>query len=354
MDDLDLDLVRWMYPGGVWSPWGTDPRISVAEIASHVGLNRTAVWARFRKWRRVGFWDGFETHVNVRIFDVGLLVASFRVSDSAEGWDLVDRVGEIEGVLGGSLHFGDSLGGGDVEHVGVTMVNDGPAGVLRRLRALTRLSPTGVVDGPVPVEPPPCARELTPLDWRILEAMLAYPNASAPRVAQVVRVSSKTFDHHRSALIDDHVVTSAPKFNWSKIGCVTLSFYCHAAGDVGGAARALTDRIPHSIPVSQSGFSRVTPDFEASNCFSFIVPAHSPNEVQTLVRDLSQLPGVTRVRPELWGPWRGFPYWVTERIAQRLTAPPAVVAPPPLIAVGRAGPEPGKRNRVGRPVLVAP
>jgi DNA-binding Lrp family transcriptional regulator len=337
MDDLDLDILRWMYPGGVWSPWGSDPRITVADIASHVGLDRTAVWARLRKWRREGFWDGFEAHVNFRIFGVGLLHASFQVTDSAEGWDLLDRAGEIDGVGGASLHFGDSMVARDVEHVAVMMVADNPVNIRRRMQALRRLSPTGVVDGPVGLDPPSCSHEMSDLDWRILAAIVANPNASAPRVARLVGVSLKTFDRHRSALIEDHVVTSAPKFDWSKMGCVTLGFFCDDARDVEAARRALEDRIPHSIPISLAGLAGVAPDFESSKCFSFIVPAHSPHEVQTLVRDLSKLPGVKKVRPELWGPQRGFPSWVQQRIAEHLTSTGAIVSPDAPGAFARNG-----------------
>ena len=321
MDDLDLDILRWMYPGGVWSPWGSDPRIGVAEIASHVGLDRTAVWARMRKWRRDGFWDGFQTHVNARIFGIGMLFVTFRVADSAEGWDLLDRVGEIEGVVGASLHFGDSLVARDVEHVGVTMVAGNSAEIFPRMEALRQISPSGVVDGPVVFEPPPCSRELSDLDWRILSVMVDYPNASVPRAAGVVGVSPKTFTHHRSALIDDHVVSSAPKLDWSKMGCVTLGFYCNNAPDVEGARQAVESRVPHSIPVSLAGLEGIAPEFESSKCFSQIVPAHSPHEVQTLVRDLSGIRGVKMVRPELWGPQREFSGWVRQRIAENLASP---------------------------------
>jgi DNA-binding Lrp family transcriptional regulator len=335
MDNIDLDVLRWMYPGGVWSPWGSDPRITVADIASHIGLNRTAVWARLRKWRRNGAWNGFETHVNLRIFGVGVLLASFHVVDSAEGWDLLDRAGEIEGVVGASLHFGDSMVARDVEHVAVIMVGDAPANVHRRMRALRRLSPTGVVDGPVVIEPPSTSRELTELDWRILAAMLANPNASAPRLARLIGVSPKTLEHHRSALIDDHVVSSAPKFNWSQMGCIPLGFLCHNAADVDAARKAVEDRIPHSIPASHAGLNAIVPGYEPSKFFSFIVPIHSPHGVQTLVRDLSRIPGVKMVRPELWGPQRAFPTWVERRIAQHFASVGGVVRP---IAMSARGP----------------
>lgn len=342
MDDIDLDILRWMYPGGVWSPWGTDPRITAADIASHVGLTRTAVWARLRKWRKVGFWDGFETQVNSRIFGAGVSMASFHVNDSAQGWELLDRAGAIEGVMWASLHFGDSLVARNVEYVLVTMLADTRANQLRRMRALRRLSPTGVVDGPVTTEPPPCSRTLTRLDWRVLSAMVAGPNSSAALLAGDVGVSVKTLDHHRSRLIDDRVVCSTPRIDWSKMGCVALTFYCRFLEDVEGATRALECRLPHSIPVSFQGFNGH--DFKTPKCFCYLVPAHSPHEVHTLVHDLSRLPGVTLVLPELWGPRRGFTAWATARIAEHLSCPVTVVH---TAAASEMGPVVGAP---GRPV----
>jgi DNA-binding Lrp family transcriptional regulator len=321
MDDIDLDIVRWMHPGGVWSPWGGDPRIRVAEVAARVGLDRTAVWARLRKWRRVGFWNGFYAHVNLRIFGVGMVLATFDVTDSAEGWDLLDRVGEIEGVLGANLRFGDSLVERDVEYVAVTVVADTPSKIRRRMHNLLGLSPTGVVGGPANIESPPCSRELTELDWRILAAVVANPNAPAFRLADLVGVSFKTFDRHLSALIDDQVVTWVPKFDWSKLGCITLVFYCLDAQDIEVARSALGESVPHSIPISAASFAGVAPGCESFRCFGFIVPSQSPHAAQTLVRDLSQLPGVKLVRQELWGPSRGFPSWIKQRIAEHLASP---------------------------------
>jgi hypothetical protein len=342
MDDRDLDILRWMYPGGVWSPWGTDPRITITDVAAHVALDRTAVWARLRKWRREGFIDGFETHPNLRIFGVGALLATFRVADSAEGWDLMDKAGDIDGVVGACLHFGDSLVEPDVEHVCVTMVADTPAKVRWRTQALGRISPTGVVDGPAPLDPGPCSWELTQLDWRILGAMVANPNASAPRAAALIGISPKTFEHHRSALVDNFVVRCAPILDWSKMGCVTLGFYCRAAVDVEGARRSLQDHVPHAVPISLMGMAGTMPVVDPSTIFAFIVPAHSPNEVQKLVRDLSKLPGVTKVRPEFWGPWRGFSSWAERRIAEHVVHPAPggnpVATSAPALRVSAPGP----------------
>jgi DNA-binding Lrp family transcriptional regulator len=326
VDDIDLDILRWMYPGGVWSSSGTDPRISATEIASHVGLDRTAVWARVRKWRREGFWDGYEVDINVAVFGVGLLLAQIHVTDVEEGWTLLDQLEGIDGVLSAGLIFGDSATTRDVELVGAYLVADDPEHIERRMRLIRHLPQARKVIGPIRQEVPPSPRELTPLDWRILACIVANPNASVARAARLVGVTRKTFDRHYSALIDDKVVGYYPMVDWSKMGCVTLGIYCRGTGDVDWVHQALEARFPHSIRISLDGIEGVGPDYDPSRCFAVIVPAHSPHEIQTLVYELSKVPGVKQVRPELWGPQRVFNGWIKQRIAEHFATQAAVVS----------------------------
>jgi DNA-binding Lrp family transcriptional regulator len=326
VDDLDLDILRWMFPGGVRSPWGIDPRIPVAEIASHVGLNRTAVWARIRKWRREGFWNGLTVNPNFSIFGVGLLAAEIQVADSAEGCALMDQLEMIEGIVRAALTFGDSATRRDVEALGVFFVADDPIRISRRMGILRRLSPSGKVDGPYRRGSPECSRELTPLDWRVIAAMMANPNVPPSQLARLVGVSLKTYIRRQSTLIDDHAVFYVPKVDWSKLSCVTLTITCRDAGDVGRVRSAIETRFPHSIPISLEGYGieGIAPDYDPSRCFPTIVPAHSPHELQTIVRDVSQVPGVKLVRPQLFGPSRQFPRWTNQHIAEHLAHPAAI------------------------------
>jgi len=344
VDDIDLDILRWMYPGGVWSPGGTDPRITATDIASHVGLQRTAVWDRVRKWRREGFWDGYEVHLNFAIFGVGMAYAEIQVADAAEGLALFDKLEQVEGVLGASLHSGDSATTWGIELVAVMMVSDTPTQIARRMRILRRLSPRGRVNGPYIIGAPHCSREPTPLDWRIIAAIVADPNASLSEQAHRVGVTLKTFVRHHSALLDDKAATYAPKVDWSKLGCVSLGIYCRGTGDVDRVRRVLEVRFPHSIPMSLEGLGNLSPGYDPSCCFGVIVPARSPHGILTLVPDISRIPGVRLVRPELWGPRRSFDGWIYQHIAEHLASPPALL---PKLA-------PRPRGRKGRRFAIPP
>jgi DNA-binding Lrp family transcriptional regulator len=345
VDDLDFDILRWMYPGGVYSPWGTDPRITASEIASHVKLDRTAIWARVRRWRRDGFWDGYQVNLNPRILGTDVLLAEFHMADAAEGWALVDRLETLEGVVHGGLIFGDTATTRDIEVVLVQFVADDPEGAGRMMKILRRLAPGRDLDGPYRHEPPPCSRTPTPLDWRIIAAMVANPNASPSRLARLVGVTNKTLVHHHSALLDDHAVFYYPKVDWSKLGCVTFGVFCRDVGDVDSVRREVEARYPHSIPLLMEGIAGVSPGWDPSRCFAVIVAAHSPGDTLSLAHEISRIPGVRLVRPELWGPQRLFYGWINRRIAEHLAAsglalPSVTVSAESRRATGRTTPLP--------------
>jgi DNA-binding Lrp family transcriptional regulator len=325
VDDRDLDIFRWMYPNGMYSFWGVDPRITPAEIASHVGLDRTAVWDRLRRWKREGFWNGFEVTLNLTALGMEEVRIEIPVAGSAEGSALLGELEHIDGILWARVCFGDTITQRDVESVVVVLVGDDPAHLERRLRGLRQLAPTGVIGGPFRDDAPPCTRNLTPLDWRIIAAIVANPNASPSRVARLLGVTRKTLVRHRSALIDNHAVFYIPKVDWNRLGCLALAFFCDDSGDVGGVERAVEARFPHSIPWALRRSEGINAGWDFSTCFVEIVPAHSPNEVHAIVRDLSMIAGVRKVRPEYWGPERRFPGWVNQRIAEHLAGPASVV-----------------------------
>ena len=318
MDDLDLRLFRWMYVGGVWSWWGTDPRVSTTQIASHIGLERTAVWARVRKWRRDGFWDRFGVRANPRIFGVGQVHVEIPVRSSAQGADVLEELERLDGVLWARLGFGALAKGGMADAVLVTLAAEDEALVHRRLRLLRPFSSTGDLGGPLHDEPPPCSYSLTPLDWRILAAVTVNPNASTARLARLVGVTLKTFAEHHARLIEHHAIFYVPQVDWSKIGCVVLGVFCHSVEDAGRARAELEGRFPASIPMNLDGFEGIVPEWDNSTDFGVIVPAHSPNEVHALISSASRIPGVRFANFETWGPERLFSDWANRRIAEHL------------------------------------
>jgi len=320
VDPVDLDIFRWMFPGGVWTPWGIDPRITNAEIARHIGLSRKAVWERVRGWKSSGFLEGYIASPNISLFGVDLLRVEIHVADAVEGSALLDEVGLIDGVLDAGLAFGDSTTSRDVEILGLTMVGDSPIEVDRRMRVLRRLSSTGMVNGPFRDEAPPRTMTPTPLDWRIIGAIVADPEAPLSRIARSVGVSLKTTDRRRSALLDGRALLYFPQLAWRMLPSVDLTVFCRGPGDVPRVRSALELRFPHQTPLEAPGAGYLGPEFAASPFIGVRLPADSPGQIQDLVVKVSKIPGVRLVRPQINGLFRAFPRWVEERLAERVAA----------------------------------
>ena len=339
MDEVDLRIFRWMYPEGVYSWWGVDPRITTADIGSRVGLERTAVWARIRRWRRDGFWDGFGVHVNPHIFGLGQVRVEIPVLGPAQGADVLDQLDHVDGALEARVAFGHSLHGREGETVVVVIAAEDETSVSRRLRILRRFSSTGDLEGPFRDAIPLCTYRLTPLDWRILAAVIANPNASSARLARLVGITLKTFTHHLSILIERRAIFFLPIIDWSRLECVFIEMFCRRPEDVEPVRAELQARYPASIPVDLKGGEGISPGWNHSTCFGAWVPARSPNRVHTLIRDVSRIPGVRFVQSETSGPERLYLDWVNRRVAERIAATSAAV--------------PGRAPRLGVPNRIA-
>ncbi|MCI4363166.1 MAG: hypothetical protein L3K13_02540 [Thermoplasmata archaeon] len=117
MDAIDLEIFRWMFPGGVHTVWGIDPRITNDAIARRVDLSRRAVWARRRHWERVGFCGGTVAVPNPAIFGAGLFRAEVPAPGLPEAWGFLEALDRIDGITGATLHSGDSSEGAAVPQV---------------------------------------------------------------------------------------------------------------------------------------------------------------------------------------------------------------------------------------------
>ncbi|MCI4372947.1 MAG: AsnC family transcriptional regulator [Thermoplasmata archaeon] len=319
MDDLDLTILRWMYPGGVYSMYGIDPRISTSEIASHVGLTRTAVWARIRQWQREGFWNGVRVHPNPGIFGEKLFRVEIPVSDTVEGGILVDELEIVDGILGASVAQGDAVSGKDILTVMLRFAAGDAEDVDRRMRVLRHLSPSGKVDGPWIDEVPDVGRKLTPLDRRIIGVVINNPMASLGQLARLVGVTHKTFARRHSALLSNHALFYRPNVDWSKHPSILLYFFCEHSSDVPHVRTAVEARFPHFSLIPRGGVGYLGEAYVPSDWFVGRVPCQTPSEGLALVLELSRLPGVRSVRPEVWGPGRSFHQWAKQRAAELLT-----------------------------------
>jgi len=340
VDEVDLGILRWMYPRGIRSYSGVDPRISTAEIAGHVGLTRKSVWARLREWRREGFWDGYDVRPNLAILGLETLRAEFRVRDAAEGWSLFGELERVEGVFAASLGFGDTASTPGTSWVLVHLAGDGPANLQRRLLRLRQIVPDGRLEGPWADHPPDPSGTLTTLDWRLIAAIVDDPNAPLSRIAVAVGATPRTTVRRRSAMIENHILFYRPRIDWSRHPSVGLHIFCNAPADLARVRKWLAVRFPHAFELSREGLGYIGEGYDPTTWVAVRVPARSPGEVQSLILELASVRGVRLIRPEIWVRTRYFPGWIRQRIAAQLALIEAKRLPggrPPAHSAGRAG-----------------
>jgi DNA-binding Lrp family transcriptional regulator len=318
VDATDLGIVRWMYPDGLWGPWGVDPRITPEQIGRRVGLGRTAVWSRVRHWLREGFLKPYEVRPNYRLFDAGLESAEIHLTDPVDAKGIMEDLQLVEGVTSAWLAFGDSDSAESAEVLSVCFVDDDPRAVGHRMRVFRRLSTEGVVDGPYPYRVPDVSRKLSALDWRIIATLRANPRASLSRVARLQGITLKTLIRRRDALLEAKAIFYHCEFDWSMHPSVSLLLFYKEPHELPTILRNLDDRFQYYLPGFLDDVAYYRHRLESVRFLGVRVPARSPDDVQPIMIDLMRIPGVLRVRCVLQGPSRYYPRWVDQRLAVQL------------------------------------
>ena len=322
MDARDLDIVRWMYPGGVWSPYGIDPRIRPSEIARQVGIGREALWSRFRRWEREGFFRSVEVIPNIRIFGVHRYRVDFQVPNTSAAVRMLDRVRPLEGVVAGWSAFGDSTTTRGVEVVCIEFVagtDDDPSVWCRRL---LRVSGCSNFDGPFSEQPPEIPRTLTRLDWRLIAGLRTHPWRHLSRLACQLGVTTKTVVRRRDALLDSRVIAYVPHFDWAIHPSATFALFYRDPSDRKGIVDWVERRFEHYLPMNDGGpvlgEGHMGGEFDLGRFVGLRVPARSQAEAQALEVEFSHVPKVTRIYNEVPGPMRFYPEWIDRRLVELL------------------------------------
>ena len=201
MDPLDFSIYRFLSPGGEARFWAgrrvIDPAIPAREIAMHVGISENGVRARLRSLSESGFLRGKAVTPNPSLFGVGVWVAELPVEGPGE----VERIYRDLALVEGVVFARDTMDERE-RQVRVHFVAEGESTARRRAALLHRLSPAGEAVEPQPYSIPPCAQEITPLDWKLLQALGRHPEAGAAEIAPAVGVSLKTAARRLHRLVD--------------------------------------------------------------------------------------------------------------------------------------------------------
>jgi DNA-binding Lrp family transcriptional regulator len=280
--DLDVDIYRALYGGRGVTAIGVDPRVNSSEVARRLKLSRARVATRLAEWTESGLLQKFDVWPNPALLGYEVATVDLRVNDPLEKAAVVERLGVVEGMLGGLEMLGPWMSlqflARDAEEIG------------RRAALLRGLAGVAEVTPPVPWAPLEPPRSLTPLDRRILRVLRRYPRDPLSSIARHVGVSTRTITTRYGRLLDDRSVWFVPVLDFRALAGPVLSLQVQLkdASDRDRVARALHREYPHLLEFLRMD---VGPQLPLAMAF-FIVLAPSAAGVEDVERFARALPGV--------------------------------------------------------------
>jgi DNA-binding Lrp family transcriptional regulator len=313
VDLLDFAIYRFLSPAGEARFWGgrrlIDPTMSANEIATHVGISENGVRARLRGLARQGFLRGTTVIPNPSLFGARLYVAEIPVRDVSE----VDRVLRDLALIDGVIFARDTLDEGD-RHIRAHFVADNDATTVRRATLLRRLAPTNQIRGPQLYWIPPCERELSPLDRRMLKDVWSHPNAKLLEIAHALKISPKTAAQRYHQLIEARACWWTHSPDSEEFPLALLFIEVRDPSYREAVSEAIRAWDVAWMPVAGDGLG-----FEPGLPLTWVaglVPADAPVVLERLVRKCAGVPGVVKVRRTFPLGSASYPQWFADRVGE--------------------------------------
>lgn len=317
MDTLDFSIYRFLSPNGEARFWAgrrvIDPTIPVRAIAEAVGISENGVRARLRGLTERGYLRGRAVTPNPSLFGARVFVAELAVKEAEEAESMFRDLALVDG----AIFARDTLDEGE-RHVAAYFVSDSDAVAARRTALLRRLSSAGQFRPPRLYAVPACTQELSPLDWRLLEALCRLPDASMAEVARAARISLKTAARRTHQLVGSKACwwTHGPESEEFPLALVRMDLRDPSVRDavVGATLR----EAEAWMPVASDGLG-LEPSVTAT-VVAGLVPADAPTVLERLVKKLIAVAGVESVHRTFALGSKTYPTWFTDRIRGHVAA----------------------------------
>ncbi|HKS59889.1 MAG TPA: hypothetical protein VJS68_03835, partial [Thermoplasmata archaeon] len=271
-----------------------------------------------KKWVEEGFVRGYAPNANPRLFGVGIADVVVPVGNFGQADRIFEELNLVEGTVSAYSAYGENPKGEPFGAVVVQVVDDHSDSVQRRIEHIKKFAPLQTVFGPFPSRPPPCPESITPLQWRIVQAVMADPTATPTKLAASAKVSLKTLLKHYNLLLDSDALLFPAIHDWSRTPTVVLGFLYTDEGTLPKIQRELSARFERYLPVAVDNPLLMGPDFMKYKAIWTIVIVHGPAHVHTLLGELAAIPGVVRVVPFYLAKFRHYPEWRSQRLREKL------------------------------------
>lgn len=314
MDPLDFAIYRFLAPDGEARFWAgrrrIDPTIPVREIAEKVHVSENAVRARIRGLERQGYLRGKALTPNPSLFGVEVHSTELPVKEPGEAERLFRDLALVDGVI----FARDTLDEAD-RHLRVYFVSDRESTTTRRAALIHRLNPSAETQPPQRYYLPPCARELTPLDWRMLQALAGHPEDTITEIARRVGIGLKTAARRYHQLVESNACWWTHGRDSEEFPLAMIRVELREPRDREPIVRRILRDSPAWIPVATDGLG-IPPDHAAA-VIAGLVPADAPTVLERMVTEFGRLPGVVRVLRTFPLGSRTYPSWFADRLAER-------------------------------------
>lgn len=305
MDALDMAILRELARDRVLFWGGMDPRLSTGQIARRVGVDRTTVRARLHAWKDEGFLRGQRVYPSPLLLGYRFAAGGVRVADPAMKPAVLAALREVEGILTLVEYVGN--------WIGVGQAFDSPAALERRLRLLAKLP--GVADVQKPFFPPTLEPtvDLTPLDWRLMDALARLGVEPFSRVASEVGISTRTLTRRYERLVRGNALWHVPSLDFTVARAGVMAKLIVIAKE-NANERAIGAALSKQVPLAHVIQGR----FESGGAFfEALGPFATVGAVEQAQQDAAAQPGVDEVEYLFPVRFQAGGEWLRERIAQR-------------------------------------
>jgi DNA-binding Lrp family transcriptional regulator len=315
MDPLDFSIYRFLSPNGEARFWAgrrsIDPSVPAREIADRVGISENGVRARLRGLEERGVLRGRAVIPNPSLFGVRVYVAELPIQSAGEVARMFRDLALVEGVI----FARDTMDEGN-RVVRVHYVSGNEPTTLRRAALIRRLSSTGKLGSPQPYWIPECERELSALDWRILQAFCRHPDATVGETARAVGISLKTTARRYHELTDAHACWWTHGPDAEELPLALLRVELRGPEHRDPFAAWILRETSNWMPVAGDGLGLAPESRET--VVAGLVPADAPAVLERLVQKIVDRPEVASARRTFALGSRSYPAWFTEQIAERV------------------------------------
>ena len=283
--EIDADILREMFRSRDVTIAGIDPRLSANRIAARLRVSRARVDSRLKSWTKSGLLRRFDVWPNPALVGRIGFTVDVRVSDRLRKDEVFRRVGLVDGAVGGV----DLVG----EWVSLQFVVPREADVRRTTELLRGIAGVAEVEEPLPWERLEPARQLTPLDRRIVRVLRRYPTHPLAAIARWVGVSTRTITTRYGRLLDDLAVWFVPEWDFRVLAqpLALVNLFLQESADRASVSRGVRRAFPQALEFVRTGFGPKVPE----HVREFFLLLSSPAGVEEAESSMRRLPGVASV-----------------------------------------------------------